>query len=657
MTPEQRLALYRKNLAQLSDREPGLFQYLKEQIEKFETNPNGLAGEMFPWDDRTTPPTLHYLRQEPAFQASFGGPHAEQEAAQVMRESNLDHPSTVVIFGLGLGYGLKEFLKNRPHTNFCILIIEKNAQMFLRAMCAHDWSKELDDDTISWVVCPDIPTLSTKLMIFFSNNSTVDRYLKVIPTPASVAADTPYYEEAARTMLRIRDTVTVLFGNSVEDQLLGLKNVFENVIGSIANPGITPLYDQFRGKTIISIAAGPSANEHFDSLKRLQGKVPMIACESILKPLNDYGIYPDFVTAMERDDYVPKFFRNIKIYDRTSLVAPTLLMKECFDLYTGHKILYSPGQGWTEPLGLDYLGNFFPGSSAGNLNVSFASILGFKNIIMVGHNLAYGYKTNETHVRGTIDPDRERSRSEEELKAESRGLKRPTQDGEDEVWTRVEWNLFREQMELHIANHNDRTFINTAPKGSLIAGTVLMPFEEAIQKYHTEDFDIYPEKMKLLKSVPEDVIDERLNQIKIRTQKTLDSVRKWNDAGFDIKKKLKKWEAKIQKAELKGGRVNLDYLNEALDELLKVKVEAINVDVEFYYFAIIMILPIHIAFERNLNQMRAEYKEDYMLKRDFLLRHKQYFNIWNKVLPELITRLEGLIATFEDRQVSAWGGE
>lgn len=657
MTSHDRLSLYQKNLSHFADKQPGLFQYLKDEIENFEAHPDGLSGEIFKWDDRFSMPTLHYLRQQPPFQCAFGGPSAERDADEILKNCHLEHPSTVVIFGLGLGHGLKAFLRDRPHTNFCILVVEKNPQMFLRALCSFDWIREFDDDSISWVVCKDLPTLSSKFMIFFSNHSTVDRYLKIIPTPASLAADESFYEDAARTMLRVRDTVTVLFGNSVEDQLLGLKNVLENVPASIDNPGITPLYDQFRGKLCISVAAGPSANEHFEALKQLQGKVPIIACESILKPLNDYGVYPDFVTAMERDDYVPKFFRNIKIYDRTSLVAPTLLMKECFDLYTGHKIIYSPGQGWTEPLGLDYLGNFFPGSSAGNLNLSFACLLGFKKIIMVGHNLAYGYKTNETHVRGTIDPDRERSRSEEELKAESKGLKRQTQDGTDEVWTRIEWNLFREQIEMLIATHKDCRFINTAPKGAFIDGAELMSLDDALKEFYTEPFDIYPEKMQLLKPVSQDLVDERLNQVKIRSRKTLDSVKKWNEKGFELKKKIQKWENKIQKEELRGSRVSLQFLNEALDEMLEVKVEAVNEDFEFYFFAIIMMLPVHIAFERSLNQMRAEYKDDYSLKKDFLLRHKHYFSIWNSILPQLITRLEALLEHYEDTQVSAWGGD
>jgi hypothetical protein len=405
------------------------------------------------------------------------------------------------------------------------------------------------------------------------------------------------------------------------------------------------------------VAAGPSANEHFETLKQMQGKIPIFACESILKPLNAYGIYPDFVTAIERDDYVPKFFRDIKIHERSSLVAPTLLMKECFDLYKGHQILYSPGQGWTEPLGLDHLGTFFPGSSAGNLNLAFAALLGFQTVIMVGHNLAYGYQTNETHVRGTIDPDRERSRSEEELKKESGGRKCITQDETAEVWTRVEWDLFRTQMEHLIASYKDRSFINTAPKGAKIVGTKLMSLEEALKNYYKEPFDIFPEKMRILKPVSQDIADERLYQIKLRSRKTLESLQKWNQKGSEILKKLNKWEKKILEKELKGNRVSLEFLNEALDEVLDVKVEAVNKDFQFYFCGILLMLPAHIAFERSLNEMRAKYQDDYSLKRDFLLRHKQYFTLWGEILPIIITKLEGLLTQYEDQQLSAWGSD
>ncbi|MDB5037458.1 MAG: hypothetical protein JWQ35_986, partial [Bacteriovoracaceae bacterium] len=621
---------------------------------KYEINPKGFAGQSFQWGKSSTPHhNFTYIRQNPPFQALYCGTDPEAEAKQTLESNNLEHPSTVVIFGIGLGHCLKAFLKDRPHTNFAILVIEKNAQIFLRAMCAQDWTKELNDDSISWIVVDEISKMSQDLMTFLANNSTVARYLKIIPTYAALLSEEVFYKEVAQQILKTRDHATILFGNSIADQLMGLTNVIENVPNSISNPGITSLLNQFKGRMCISIAAGPSANEHFETLKKLQGKIPMFACESILKPLNEYGIYPDFVTAIERDDYVPKFFRNITIHERSSLLAPTLLMKECFDLYKGHQILYSPGQGWVEPLGLDYLGTFFPGSSAGNLNLAFAVLLGFETVLMVGHNLAYGYQTNETHVKGTIDPDRERSRTEAELATESRGRKSITQDGTAEVWTRIEWDLFRNQIEQLVSSHPQINWINTAPKGSKIMGTKTMTLNDALQTYAQDPFDIYPEKMRLLPPVPQEVIDERLYQIKVKSTKTLESLLKWKKRGHEIQKKLKNWEKKISEKELKGQQVSLDFLNDALDEVLKLKTDSVNQDPHFYYCAIMLMLPAHAAFERTINEMRAHYQDDYSLKKDFLLKHKQYFEVWEKVLPQIIENVEGLVNKYRNTRIPA----
>ena len=55
------------------------------------------------------------------------------------------------------------------------------------------------------------------------------------------------------------------------------------------------------------------------------------------------------------------------------------------------------------------------------MNVNLATMMGFSTIILVGHDLAYALGSQESHARGTIDPAREKSRSDDEILKESWG--------------------------------------------------------------------------------------------------------------------------------------------------------------------------------------------------------------------------------------------
>src|SRR5690606_20459633 len=115
----------------------------------------------------------------------------------------------------------------------------------------------------------------------------------------------------------------------------------------------------------------------------------------------------------------------------------------------------------------------------------------------------------------------------------------------------------------------------------------------------------------------------------------------------DMLQKLEKWKKKIEDKELAGKYVSLDSLDSMLNEVLNLKVKAVNEDRTFYMTGITLLMPFHATFERIINQMRNEYKDDYTLKRDFLLKHVQYFEGWTRHLPRLESRIQELVDTLD----------
>lgn len=330
------------------------------------------------------------------------------------------------------------------------------------------------------------------------------------------------------------------------------------------------------------------------------------------------------------------YFSGIEIPERTLLVGPLLLMPGTFKTFYRDQYLYCSTQQQGVGMGLDFLGSFFPGGSAGNLNLYLAALFGFQNIIMVGHNLAFDHEKMTSHIKGTgiesqdhpIDP----SVMEKHPKVVS-------QDESMLVPTQMFWSTFRRQIEDLIAMNIDRNWINTAPKGAKIEGASLMSFKSALQKYESQPIDFYVERKKIEPQLEDLELTQRCKTVYSKTQSAIESLDLRLEEAKKIIKKIKKWKDEIKLKEAEGKQVSLEYLNKRLDEALSIKVKAVNEDPSFHKFAISTLLPAHVTLERQMNAMPAQYDDNYKLKRDFLLAHEHYFELWTTWLPKLLSAL------------------
>src|SRR5690606_38203749 len=115
-----------------------LYEQLHEDIEILKNDPTVCkkTGEHFQWVKMPSGDlNLLYVRDNPQTQILYHNGEPREEAEQVLEKSDLKHPNMVFVFGTGLGYILKRFLDHRPKSNFVICVLEKNPQIFLRALC------------------------------------------------------------------------------------------------------------------------------------------------------------------------------------------------------------------------------------------------------------------------------------------------------------------------------------------------------------------------------------------------------------------------------------------------------------------------------------------------------------------------------------------
>ncbi len=555
------------------------------------------------------------------------------ECHMVFETMNPFDANCILFFGLGLGYALKEFQKKARNPQIGICIIESNPQTFFKALSTFDFTSELSDPRITWICTPSSSRACAYLYNFFSQNTVIDGVLKTIPCPSAVATDQSYYQKILKEVPRIRFQTQRGYGNDVEDTFVGFQHTVDNLDYWMFNPGIDCLKNQFPDQTIISIASGPSLDENWDMLRSLNHKIPMIVCDSAMRKVLSEGVKPDFVTAIERTDLVAAYMKDLPSYDRATLIGPAVLKPETLNNYRGSKVLFRSYYDYETILGLDGLGMMTSGHSAGTLNIVAAFRMGFKNVILVGHNLAFEAGSNRTHFKG-IGDDRDQPLSTRSSGIEGKVI---TVEGqtEGEVMTHDFFDLFRIQIEYIINNNPDRRVINTALTGAKIAGAEALSLKDALAKYHTASLDIHEKKMSLLKPITESEKNTRLQRCLDRVTICLEEIPKIRTELAEVTLTLENKVRSIRANELLGKKISLEDLDAGLDAALALKTRV--VDTVFLRYAVLTLFGSHhIQFERKLNAMITNYKDNYLLKRDALIAHHEYyFPIWHEYLPKL----------------------
>lgn len=648
----------KKNLDVLKIERPRVYARIASYVEQLKDESfNPLEQEVYAKIERPNPnalPNLKFHREDPPFDGFMHAEDPISEAKEVFEKADLKHPQIVFFFGIGVGHMPQMFYQSRPDKNYAMVIVEKYPEIFLQALSAYDFTKIIEDRTVYFILQDDPRHASSLAGGIFGKHSSVSRFVKILALPKALQIDAQFYEDVARGMMKERDHSVINVGNSVEDSLIGFQNVVENIDRSFNNSGILPFFGSALGSqgTVIACGAGPSLEEHWDTLKECVGKVPIFVCDTLLRPMLEHGIEPDVVTAIERVHYVTEYFEGVKIPERTSLVGPLLLLNESFEAFEGHHIPYCPGNPYAIGLGLNYLGVFMPGASSGLMTAALAGFMGFKNVILLGHDLAFGVDTQTSHVKGTGHRHQETPLSEEELEKKSKGLKVQTADEKDIAPTTLIWTHFRNQLEHMVAVNPSMRFINTSFKGAKIQNTELMSFQDALAELNPTDFDFYSFRKKGTFEVPEEEEKRRRKIVFDQTQRKYDQCCYWLEKGKKVHKRLESWKKEIEEKEEKGKPVSLAFLDDAIDDVLRVKVKAVNEDSDFNDAVISIIGPAHTTFERVLNEMPGTYEDNYSLKRDFLLRHLQYFEIWLDWIPKICDQLESYLKRAENPQPS-----
>ncbi|MBX2045846.1 motility associated factor glycosyltransferase family protein, partial [Campylobacter coli] len=206
-------------------------------------------------------------------------------------------------------------------------------------------------------------------------------------------------------------------------------------------------------------------------LKACQDKAVIFCADGALSMLEKEGIVPDYVTNLDFTDLAMKFFQNKE--NKTSLnilscathpnVAHSLKAENCM-IVLRNKALY-------QRFNFNDFGYIDTGTHVSHFSYTLALALGFKNIIMIGQDLAFDEEGN-SHSKG-FDFG-EKFSGEENIDK----LKIPAYAGKGEVLTHTTWNDYRIKLEyLFACNDQKAKFYNATEGGARINFTEELSFK------------------------------------------------------------------------------------------------------------------------------------------------------------------------------------
>ncbi|ELZ2495273.1 motility associated factor glycosyltransferase family protein, partial [Campylobacter jejuni] len=319
-----------------------------------------------------------------------------------------------------------------------------------------------------------------------------------------------YYERFHEDILGLNKKLAENFKNSIVshgndplDALQGIEQFVYNLPQMITHPSYKELLSKRKGisDTAIIVSTGPSLTKQLPLLKKYANKATIFCADSSYPILAKHGIKPDYVCMLERDEIVAECFNNdFGEFDKDIVFIVKSVTHPHTIKYLQKNnrafILVSTYASFIQYLKLDYFGYFNMGFSVAHMNFLLTIHLKYKNIILIGQDLAYA-KDGQTHSQGFIHANLHNGDYERDLDKFST----TAYGGNGKVQSSEIWTLFRHNFEKDIVNikmNYHITTYNCTEGGARIEGTIEKPFLWACENLLDKDLNKPFEKLEPL---------------------------------------------------------------------------------------------------------------------------------------------------------------
>ncbi|EEA6387989.1 motility associated factor glycosyltransferase family protein [Campylobacter jejuni] len=440
---------------------------------------------------------------------------------QSILEKTLRYPF-ICIYGIGNALLIKNLAKHYKH----LFVFESEIELFILALSTIDLSEELKVYKIVLFDCV-AKDLEIQIAMIFDQQSILE-YLSLYEMFISSHYYLKYYETSILSLneLCIKSASVAIRNADITCflPLLTHGQFLQNIPSMLESIPFQRILNERKNKfeNAIVVSAGPSLTKQLSLLKAYQDKAVIFCADGALSMLEKKSIVPDYVTNLDFTDLAMKFFQNKENLKQSIIalecathpnVVRSLKAENCM-IVLRNKALY-------QRFNLNDFGYIDTGTHVSHFSYTLALALGFKNIIMIGQDLAFDEEGN-SHSKG-FDFG-EKFSGEENIDK----LKVTAYAGKGEVLTHITWNDYRIKLEyLFACNDQKAKFYNATEGGARINFTEELSFKECCEKLLTKE----KPKFELPKSLTKNRSDKLLVKFKEKIQKDQDNAKRFlNDA-------------------------------------------------------------------------------------------------------------------------------
>ncbi|EAL4456923.1 DUF115 domain-containing protein [Campylobacter jejuni] len=433
------------------------------------------------------------------------------------------------IYGIGNALLIKNLSKHYKH----LFIFESEIELFILALSVIDLSEELKVYKVVLFDCV-AKDLEIQIAMIFDQQSILE-YLSLYEMFISSHYYLKYYETSILSLneLCIKSASVAIRNADITCflPLLTHGQFLQNIPSMLESIPFQRILSERKNKfdNAIVVSAGPSLAKQLSLLKAYQDKAVIFCADGALSMLEKEGIVPDYVTNLDFTDLAMKFFQNKENLKQSIIalecathpnIVHSLKAENCM-IVLRNKALY-------QRFNLNDFGYIDTGTHVSHFSYTLALALGFKNIIMIGQDLAFDEEGN-SHSKG-FDFG-EKFSGEENIDK----LKVPAYGGKGEVLTHITWNDYRIKLEyLFACNDQKAKFYNATEGGARINFTEELSFKECCEKLLTKE----KPKFELPKSLTKNRSDKLLVKFKEKIQKDQDNAKRFLDDALALKQIL-----------------------------------------------------------------------------------------------------------------------
>ncbi|PHM18613.1 MAG: motility accessory factor [Sulfuricurvum sp. PD_MW2] len=379
-------------------------------------------------------------------------------------------------FGMGNGIIIQMLLKDPQIQR--IIVIEPNLEVLYIILHMLDFSETILNNRL---FIESYQQFNYPKADYFLTSSQSQFYAKLF----ELETTSPYYDEyysgemkeIVSIMAKAFESTILGYGNCAIDSLMGIEHHVKNLPAMVKGPKIIDLTKQKHPDIAIVVSTGPSLTKQIPVLKKIQDYVTIICVDASFPILEKHGIKPDFVTVLERIPETANFFKNNakEFQDDVIFVCVSIVHEDILKAVRGGTmVLQMRPHDYTKYFGFDDYGYLGSGMSAANLAHELGMGLKFKNIVLIGQDLAFG-DDNTSHANDHTFGVNEEDSSKHDFYVERYG-------GNGEIRTTHYWMMFKNHFEQAIARQEgDQKTINATEGGARIPGAVEMPFSEVAE--------------------------------------------------------------------------------------------------------------------------------------------------------------------------------